>query len=96
MLKCFPGVPQLSLGEKAVLTATADFVRPTPCRPLIPSHNSPVGIRLARLPSCDPAKFDAEVRGRAPQDQLSGRLRMLPVLLMYVSRIGPLFSVLSM
>jgi hypothetical protein len=63
------GVPQLSLGEKAILTATPDYVRFA----IIHSRrsNHALGVWLPRLPTRDTAELNAEVRSRADEDQLA-------------------------
>ena len=72
-----PGVPQLSLGQKAVLTATPDYVRfrvlrLVLCRLVLPSdlaHRN-LGIRRARFPSCDTRECHPQIRSRAARNQL--------------------------
>ncbi|KAG6817294.1 hypothetical protein H0H87_010636 [Tephrocybe sp. NHM501043] len=59
------GVPQLSVGQKAVLTATPDYVH-------LHAHSTIImlsfdifvtGLRCSRIPPGDTAKLDSQVRG---------------------------------
>lgn len=65
------GVPQLSLGEKAILTASPDYVRDI--RDIVHLVMfwllSSLGVWLPWVPTRDTAQFDSQIRGRIAQDQ---------------------------
>jgi hypothetical protein len=75
------GVPQLSLGEKAILIATPDYV----CLSLrsISSFlttffsSRSIGLWLAWLPTGDTSELDVEVRSGVVEDQLADSTLML-------------------
>jgi hypothetical protein len=64
------GVPQLSLGEKAILTATPDYVRLSLVYSLTVSLPFYIGLWLSWLPARDTGELDAEVRSGTAEDQL--------------------------
>lgn len=77
-LTLLTGVPQLSVGSKAILTATPEYVRrfrlSRSCHVLNLFFSKFIsGVWLEGLPTNHPAKFDAEVRGRAALDPLRER-----------------------
>ncbi|KAG2023911.1 FK506-binding protein 1, variant 2 [Coprinopsis cinerea AmutBmut pab1-1] len=59
------GVPQLSLGQKAVLTASPDYVGTHQRAPKLCAHRSRrcTGLWQPRLPSCDTSQLDTQIRG---------------------------------
>ena len=67
------GVPQLSLGEKAVLTATPDYVRDFLRSFVCHTYDFHwyVGIWFSWLPTSNTPKFNSQIRSRTPQDQLT-------------------------
>jgi hypothetical protein len=69
----YPGVLQLSLGQKAILTATPDYVGPL-SSPICLQLTSSPGVWTSRIPASHPTERNSEVRSRADQDQLVASL----------------------
>lgn len=82
------GVPQLSLGEKAVLTATPDYVR----FPLITPRNNTnlesTGIRSSWFPTRHPTGQHSSVRSRTVEDKFHFCMITLFILLYTLISIG--------
>lgn len=86
-LSYFLGVTRLSLGEKAILTTTPDFVSPPYCQSKLAVLISLSGVWFSRVSTRDTSKFSPQVRAGTTENQLIF-IFLLPFFSSWVRAVG--------